>query len=83
MLDSKQILLERGKKYGCGKVMAKKVTDTFNAFRNQDLMPEDLHIIMVILKLYRECVQHDEDNLLDMKGYTDMLHELLDGKEIT
>jgi len=82
MLDSKQILLERGKRYGCGKVQAKKIIETFNAFRNQDLEVEDLYIIMIMLKLYRECVQHNEDNLLDLKGYTDLLHELSDDKEV-
>ena len=41
MLDSKKVLLERGKDYGDGKDLAKKVILAFNLFRNQDLEIKD------------------------------------------
>jgi hypothetical protein len=42
-----------------------------------ELQPEDVALMMVALKLSRECNKHKEDNLLDIAGYIGTIEKII------
>ena len=76
-----ELLETRAQDYGDAKDMAMKVVAMFNRLRAQDLVPEDLFYIMILLKLARESNKHKDDNCDDLCGYTELLKEIMNYKK--
>lgn len=76
-MDSGKILLEahklingdRQKEYGNPRIMFSKIAKFWSAYLERDITPEDVAMMMTLLKIARQSYEHKADNLIDAAGY--------------
>lgn len=47
-----------------------------SAILKKELVPEDCAVVLIAVKLARENYRHKRDNLVDLAGYTEILHRI-------
>ena len=47
-----------------------------SAIRKKELTAEDCAVVLMAVKLARENFKHKRDNLVDLAGYTEILHRI-------
>jgi len=67
----------RHEAYGSYETETKKIADAVNALRGTSLTPEDIPLIMIMVKLSRELNCHKRDNLCDIAGYARLWSQYL------
>lgn len=70
---------DRAKRYGDANELFLKVSATYYELTGQDVAPENIVIMMVIIKLVREQYSHQMDNLVDIAGYTELYAQIIGG----
>ena len=48
---------------------------------NKELTPEDCAVVLMAVKLARENFKHKRDNLVDLAGYTEILHRIKEAEK--
>lgn len=51
-----------------------------SAILNKELTSEDCAVVLMAVKLARENFKHKRDNLVDLAGYTEILHRIKEAK---
>lgn len=54
----------------------KHIAAIASAILKKNLAPTDCAIVMIAVKLARESYRHKRDNLVDLAGYTEILHRI-------
>lgn len=54
----------------------KHIAAIASAIRKKELVPEDCAVVLMAVKLARETYKHKRDNLVDLAGYTEILHRI-------
>lgn len=57
-----------------------KASKIASLITGKNLTPEDCIKVIMAIKLTRESVQHKEDNLVDLVGYTRILNDVEESK---
>jgi len=77
-MDTNQLVTERGSDYGHPRDDFGRTAQLWTAYLKYPIMPEDVPMMMILLKVSRERHKHKDDNLADIKGYArtcEMLYE--------
>lgn len=59
----------------------KHIAAIASAIRKKELTSEDCAVVLMAVKLARENYRHKRDNLVDLAGYTEILHRIKEAKE--
>lgn len=54
----------------------KHIAAIASAILKKELVPEDCAVVLMAVKLARETYKHKRDNLVDLAGYTEILHRI-------
>lgn len=54
----------------------KHIASIASAIRKKELTTEDCAVVLMAVKLARENFKHKRDNLVDLAGYTEILHRI-------
>jgi hypothetical protein len=72
-MTTEELVEERGSQYGHPKQDFSRTAKLWNAYLGDrlvtDLKPEDVPMMMILLKVSREAHKHQEDNINDIQGY--------------
>lgn len=79
--EVKTILYERQGTYDKPENNFKRIADLWNAYLDNkpekgQLTPQDVAMLMVLMKIAREVYQHKHDNLADLIGYAVCLESM-------
>lgn len=69
---------EKERQYGDFHTSMEHTRDVFNALTKKDLTTQDIYLVIICLKLSRECVTHKYDNMLDVIAYLASLNDLFE-----
>lgn len=76
---AKQIVYDRAeekqRQYGNFHTSMEHTRDVFNALTGKNLTTQDIYLVIICLKLSRECVTHKYDNMLDVIAYLASLND--------
>lgn len=82
LLDKvREIRRDRQKQYGDSKPDFVRIAGLWSALLGHEITPDDVALMMILLKVSREKHAHKEDNLVDIMGYALCREDLVD-KEI-
>jgi len=59
----------------------KQIASIASAILKKELTSEDCAVVLMAVKLARENYRHKRDNLVDLAGYTEILHRIKEAKE--
>ena len=59
----------------------KHIAAIASAIRKKELAPEDCAVVLMAVKLARENFKHKRDNLVDLAGYTEILHRIKEAEK--
>lgn len=60
---------DRQNEYGNPRNMFSKIAQFWSAYLDRDITPEDVAMMMTLLKIARQSYEHKADNLIDAAGY--------------
>ncbi len=68
---------EKNESYGSYANESKKIAAIFNKFKGEEVLaPEDVPLVMVVMKLCRQMVKPKRDNLVDVCGYAALWEDM-------
>ena len=63
------IVANREKEYGAPEDSFEKIAAFWSVYLEEELLPEDVANMMILLKIAREMGGHKDDNMIDIAGY--------------
>ena len=76
MDEAKKVVYERNAAYGQPEDNFAITAELWSAYLGVPIQPEDVGMMMILLKVAREKYQHKHDNLVDIAGYAECVARL-------
>lgn len=74
--EAKKVVYERNATYGQPEDNFAITAELWSAYLGVTIKPEDVGMMMILLKVAREKYQHKHDNLVDIAGYAECVARL-------
>lgn len=74
--EAKQVVYQRNAAYGQPEDNFAITAELWSAYLGTPIQPEDVGMMMILLKVAREKYQHKHDNLVDIAGYAECIARL-------
>jgi|SRR5690606_4599060 len=74
--EAKKVVYERNAAYGQPEDNFAITAELWSAYLGVPIQPEDVGMMMILLKVAREKYQHKHDNLVDIAGYAECVARL-------
>ena len=74
--EAKNVVYSRQASYGVPEDNFATTAELWSAYLGTPIRPEDVGMMMILLKVARERYQHKKDNLVDIAGYAECVARL-------
>lgn len=74
--EAKNVVDSRQASYGVPEDNFATAAELWSAYLGTPIQPEDVGMMMILLKVAREKYQHKHDNLVDIAGYAECVARL-------
>lgn len=74
--EAKNVVYSRQASYGVPEDNFVTTAELWSAYLGTPIRPEDVGMMMILLKVARERYQHKKDNLVDIAGYAECVARL-------
>jgi len=74
--EAKNVVDSRQASYGAPEDNFATTAELWSAYLGTPIRPEDVGMMMILLKVARERYQHKKDNLMDIAGYAECVARL-------
>ena len=74
--EAKNVVYQRNAAYGQPEDNFAITAELWSAYLGHPIKPEDVGMMMILLKVARERYQHKKDNLVDIAGYSECVARL-------
>jgi hypothetical protein len=77
-MKTEDLIKQRGAEYGSPREDFTRTAGMWSAYLGFEVKPEDVPMMMILLKVSREKHKHKADNTDDIKGYAETRNMLVD-----